>query len=176
MKIRPAGCFNRTLPMKIKLSIVGLIFACVLAGCAGYRPPADLIGQSRADLISRMGQPEREYPSPAGQKLHYPRGPAGSHTYFVYLDSSDRVIRWEQVLTEERFGTIRPGMTRDQVIDVLGIAKITNGLGRNRGYVWHYRYDTPHCQSFVIEFTQEDVVRSAGYRLRSGRRCKYVGP
>jgi len=143
MKIRPAGCFNRTLPMKIKLSIVGLIFACVLAGCAGYRPPADLIGQSRADLISRMGQPEREYPSPAGQKLHYPRGPAGSHTYFVYLDSSDRVIRWEQVLTEERFGTIRPGMTREQVRQVLG-APLLNPLFRPDRWDYVFRYQYPN--------------------------------
>ncbi len=162
--------------MKTGLSIVGLISACLISGCAGYAPPADLIGQSRATLISTMGVPEREYPSPAGRKLHFPRGPAGSHTYFVYLDGSGRVVNWEQVLTEEKFGTIRPGMTSEQVIDVLGATRITNGLGRDRGYVWHYRYDTPHCQSFVIEFTQEDVVRSAGYRLRSGRRCKYVGP
>jgi hypothetical protein len=123
-----------------------------------------------------MGQPEREYPSPEGQKLQYPRGPAGSHTYFIYLDSSNRVVRWEQVLTEEKFGTIRPGMTKDQVIDILGATTNTNGLARNRGYVWHYRYDTPLCQSFVIEFTQEDIVRSSGIRVRSGRRCKYVGP
>ncbi len=162
--------------MKTRLSIASLFAACLVSGCAGYAPPNNLVGQGRDALISHMGPPEREYPTPAGQKLHYPRGPAGSHTYFVYLDSGGRVVNWEQVLTEEKFGMIRPGMTSEQVIDVLGSTRITNGLGRDRGYVWHYRYDTPQCQSFVIEFTQDDVVRSAGYRLRSGRRCKYVGP
>jgi hypothetical protein len=162
--------------MKTRLAFASLIFACIASGCAGYAPRSDLVGQSRDTLVSRMGQPEREYPSPEGQKLQYPRGPAGSHTYFIYLDSSNRVVRWEQVLTEEKFGTIRPGMTKDQVIDILGATTNTNGLARNRGYVWHYRYDTPLCQSFVIEFTQEDIVRSSGIRVRSGRRCKYVGP
>jgi hypothetical protein len=159
--------------MKHWLSIV---FAVLIAsGCASYAPSKDLIGQSRATLVAQMGEPEREYEQQGLKKLHFPRGPAGSHTYFVYLDNSDRVVNWEQVLTEERFGTIRPGMSRNEVIDILGISKITNGLARHRGYVWHYRYATPHCQSFVIEFTAEDVVRSAGYRVRSGRRCKYVG-
>ncbi len=153
-----------------------IAFAALLAsGCASYSPRSALVGQSRATLIEQMGEPEREVERQDLKQLHFPRGPAGSHTYFVYVDRNDRVVRWEQVLTEERFNTIRPGMSRDEVIDILGITKITNGLARNRGYVWHYRYATPHCQSFVIEFTAEDVVRSAGYRVRSGRRCKYVG-
>ena len=107
--------------------------------------------------------------------LHFPRGPAGSHTYFVYLDDNDRVLRWEQVLTEDRFNSIQPGMTKDQIIQILGVTKIIHGLARNRGSVWHYRYETPHCKSFVIEFTPEDIIRSTEYRIRSGRRCKYVG-
>lgn len=109
-----------------------------------------------------------------GKKLHFVRGPGGWDTYFVYLDDTDRVVRWEQVLTEERFDTIRSGMTQEQVIDAIGISKITNGLGRNRGYVWHYRYKTTQCRSFVVEFTPEDVVRSAGYLFRA-RQCRYVG-
>jgi 3-phenylpropionate/cinnamic acid dioxygenase small subunit len=100
---------------------------------------------------------------------------AGSLTYFIYLDRKDLVIKREQILTENRFETILPGMSSDQVISILGITKITHGLARNRGYVWHYRYENTQCKSFVIEFTPEDTVRSAGYRIRSGRSCKYVG-
>ena len=147
----------------------------LIAGCAAYSPSKSIIGQDRIALVAEMGQPEREYAVDGLRVLHFPRGPAGSHTYFVYLDSNDRVMKWEQVLTEDRFGAILPGMTKDQVISNLGITKITNGLARNRGYVWHYRYDTPHCNSFVIEFTSEDTVRSAGIRKRSGRKCKFVG-
>ncbi len=160
--------------MKPLLSIVGVIVSFGISGCASYSPRSDLVGQSRATLVSQMGAPEREYPAQGLQKLHYPRGP-GSHTYFVYLDGNDRVVRWEQVLKEERFDAVRPGMTTDQVIDLLGVATATNGLARDRGYVWHYRYETPFCKSFVIEFTKEDVVRSSGYRIRSGRRCKAIG-
>lgn len=161
--------------MKRRLSLLGIVLAASLAGCASYAPRADLPGQNRASLIAQMGPPERESAADGLKKLHYPRGPAGSHTYFVYLDDNDQVVRWEQVLKEERFNLIRPGMTPDDVIELIGVTRITNGLARDRGYVWHYRYESPFCKSFVIEFTAEDVVRSAGYRIRSGRRCKYVG-
>jgi hypothetical protein len=146
-----------------------------VAACAGYAPTANLVGQDRKSVIQALGQPEREYAVDGKNKLHFPRGPAGSHTYFVYLNDEDRVIGWEQVLIEERFKQITSGMTKEQVIELIGVSKITNGLARERGYVWHYRYFNQQCKSFAIEFTKEGVVRSAGYITRSGRRCLYVG-
>lgn len=146
----------------------------LLTSCAGYAPHDKLVGQDRTALIAALGQPERETAAESYKKLHFVRGPYGWDTYFVYLDDTDRVLRWEQVLTEERFDTIRAGMTKEQVIETIGVSKITNGLARDRGYVWHYRYKTTQCRSFVIEFTPEHVVRSAGYLFRA-RQCKYVG-
>ena len=161
--------------MKVCHSIITTLLIALLSGCAGYSPSRDIVGQDRAGLSASMGQPERQYEVDGFTVLHYPRGPAGSHTYFLYLGSDRRVVKWEQVLTEDRFNTIDSGMTKDQVIRVLGTTKITKDLARQRGYVWHYRYETPHCKSFVIEFAPDDTVRSAGYRIRSGRFCKYVG-
>jgi hypothetical protein len=161
--------------MRVSIKLVVLLACIAVCSCAGYAPSKTSISQDRDTLIASMGKPERIRAVDGFDVLHYPRGPAGSHTYFVYLDDNGRVARWEQVLTEERFDTIRPGITNEQVIGILGITKIIHGLARNRGYVWHYRYETPHCKSFVIEFKPDDTVRSAGYRIRSGRFCKYVG-
>jgi len=152
-----------------------LVFVLMLVGCSGYAPNAKLIGQDRKSVIQSLGQPERETVSPSGKKLHFPRGPAGSHTYFIDLDNDDRVIGFDQVLTEERFALITVGMSRDEVIELIGVSKITHGLARQRGYVWHYRYFTDQCKSFVIEFTQTDTVRGSGYIIRSRGKCKYVG-
>ena len=161
--------------MRVSIKLLVLLASIAVSSCAGYAPSRTSIGQDRATLLASMGQPERIQAVNGMDVLHYPRGPSGSQTYFVYIDDNGRVAKWEQVLTEERFDTIRPGMTSEQVIGILGITKITHGLARNRGYVWHYRYETPHCKSFVIEFAPDDTVRSAGYRIRSGRFCKYVG-
>ena len=163
--------------------ILSILLVSVACGCASYAPHQgnlgrqhDVIGETRNSLIARMGSPEREELTQGVRVLHYPRGPRGHHTYFVYLDREDRVINWEQVLTEERFNRITPGMTEEQVIGLIGVSKITHGLARERGYVWHYRYYNYQCKSFVIEFTTEHVVRSAGYLIRGGRRCHHVGP
>jgi hypothetical protein len=161
--------------MKVCHSIISALLIALLSGCAGYSPSRDIVGQDRAVLSASMGQPEREYEVDGFTVLHYPRGPAGSHTYFVYLGSDSRVVKWEQVLTEDRFNTIDSGMTKDQVIRVLGITKITKDLARQRGYVWHYRYENASCKSFMIEFASDDTVRSANYRTRMGRSCKHVG-
>ena len=158
----------------IKLFPVALL--SLLTACAGYSPGRSLVGQTREFLIAQMGLPEREYASNAFQKLQYPRGPAGWHTYFVYLDQDDRVADWEQVLTEQRFDTLKPGMTRDEVIDSVGISRVRNQLARNRGYLWYYRYENTQCRSFIIEFDGQNTVRGTGYIQRSGRRCHYVGP
>lgn len=160
----------------MKLISILAVIATGITACAGYAPTPDLAGQPRESIIRTLGSPEREYETNQGKTLHFPRGPHGRHTYFVYLDKSARVDGWEQVLTEERFKQVMPGMNQEQVIELIGISKITNGLARQRGYVWHYRYFNHQCKSFVIEFTPDDVVRSAGYITRGGRRCNYVGP
>ncbi len=157
------------------LTIFALCIAAIVSACAGYAPSNNLVGQHRVSVIQELGQPEREYAIEGKKKLHFPRGPGGRHTYFVYLNDEDKVIEWEQVLTEERFNQIVPGMSKEQVIDLIGISRITNSLARNRGYVWHYRYWNTRCASFVIEFTPENTVRSADYRIRGGRQCLYVG-
>ena len=161
--------------MRTAITQLVVVLSLMLASCAGYAPHDQLIGQDRVTLVAAMGQPERETTTGNFKKLHFVRSPSGWDTYFVYLDENDRVLRWEQVLTEDSFNSIQPGMTKDQVVQILGATKITNGLARNRGSVWHYRYENPQCESFLIEFTPEDTIRSTEYRIRSGRRCKYVG-
>ncbi len=93
----------------------------------------------------------------------YARGPFGKHTYFVYMDQDGLVERWVQVLHEKNFEQIKPGMTREEVVSIIGESKDAFGLARHRGYVWNYRYVNPHCFWFQIEFTKEDIVRSTGY-------------
>jgi hypothetical protein len=161
--------------MRTLYFITSITLITLLSGCAGYSPSRDIVGQDRTALLASMGQPEREYEVDGISVLHYPRGPAGSHTYFVYLGKDGSVVRSEQVLTEDRFNTIRSGMTKDQVISVLGVTRITMGLARQRGYVWFYRYENASCKSFMIEFAPDDTVRSTYYRMSMGRRCKHVG-
>lgn len=141
-----------------------LVVPFMLGACAGYAPTNDIIGLSRAQVIQRLGTPS---PPPenldTAKRLDFPRGPAGKHTYSVYFDDAGQASGFRQLLTEENFGKIRPGMPEKEVVELIGISKDRFFLARNRGYVWNYRYFTPFCQWFQIEFTAEGTVRSTGY-------------
>lgn len=135
----------------------------LLAGCVSYGPNDLMLGNNREQVIQLLGPPSAELTRPSGKIMMYPRGPFGKHTYFVYLGSDNVMEHWAQVLHEKNFARITPGMVRDEVVSIIGESKDTFGLARNRGYVWNYRYENPHCFWFQIEFTSDDIVRSTGY-------------
>ncbi len=147
-----------------RLSIATMIsLAVLLNACAGYSPNDRMLGNSREQVIQVMGNPAIEIATPEGRVMQYPRGPFGKHTYFVYLNEDGKITGWTQVLDEKNFARIKPGLHRDEVVAIIGPSRDTFGLARNRGYVWNYRYITPHCFWFQIEFAGDDTVRSTGY-------------
>ena len=151
------------------LRFAGFLFAMtttLLAGCKTYGPSERFIGLSREEVIAQMGNP---YPAPPdlsqAQRLDFPRGPFGKHTYSLRFDADGKVVSYKQLLTEENFRQITPGMDVNEVIERIGMSRDTFKIGRGRGYVWNFRYVTPLCQWFQIEFTAENKVRSTGYGM-----------
>lgn len=140
-----------------------LAVVALLSACSGYGPPKDFNGMSADDLVANMGPPDARRVVDGGTRLEFPRGPAGRHTWFVYLDANGRATRAEQVLTVANFTRINPGMTEGDVLLLLGRPGEIQGLARARGSVWSYRYENNSCLWFQIEMTQEKTVRSAGY-------------
>lgn len=145
------------------LPLIWLLPVLLLPGCSSYAPPDTLAGMSRQALVAKMGQPDTERPQGAGTRLEFPRGPFGKHTWFVYLDASGASIRAEQVLTEDNFNRIVPGMAGDAVRQMLGRPSEVQGLARSRGEVWSYRYESHECRWFQVELSAERAVRSTGY-------------
>lgn len=140
-----------------------LLSCLVFAACAGYAPPRAALGMDKAEVVAVMGQPELVRKLATGSRLEFPRGPYGKHTWFVYLDTADKVTRTEQVLTTENFGRIIEGMSQDEVRQRLGRPGETYLLGRDRGIVWNYRYENYECVWFQVEISQQQQVRSTGY-------------
>lgn len=149
--------------MRILVVSIGVIALTFLGACAGYGPDKNLSGKDRAAVIALMGEPAADQKTASGSRLIYPRGPYGRHTYFVELNKDGQVIRWEQVLTEKNFKLISPGKSKAEVETLIGPSFIKTQLARNRGEVWAYRFETPFCIWFEIEFTAEGLVRSAGH-------------
>jgi len=137
--------------------------AIFLTACGSYVPPAELTKMNRDQIVERMGQPELQRTMADGMsRLEFPTGPRGKQTWFVYLNAAGDAVRSEQVLTEQNFNRIAPGMTQDEVRQQLGRPGEILTLGRSRGVVWSYRYENPFCQWFQVEIATDRTVRSAG--------------
>jgi hypothetical protein len=146
----------------------------LVTGCAGYAPTNTMVGSGRDEIVQVLGKPTTERQTADGELLIYSKGPFGKETFFVYLNRDGVMQRWEQVLDEKNFERIVPGITRDQVIEIIGESKDRFGLARGRGYVWNYRYTNPFCFWFQIEFAADDTVRSAGYSKPPECRIKQL--
>ncbi len=148
------------------LKVIAVTATLAISGCAGYAPSNDFIGLSRSETISLLGKPN---PTPdnieTARRLDFPRGPFGKHTYSVYFDERGTATSFRQLLTDENFSKIVPDLDENEVVNLIGVSKDSFTLGRERGYVWNYRYETPLCRWFQIEFTPEKKVRSAGYSI-----------
>lgn len=143
---------------------VTCITCCLIAlsGCAGYGPTDSLLGKDRKAVIELLGAPTSERALNQGSQLEYAKGPQGKHTFFVTLGPNGTVTSWDQVLHWKSFEKIKPGMSQDEVLALIGKSYLIVRLARNWGEVWSYRYETPFCVWFQIEFTAEGKVRSAG--------------
>ena len=102
--------------------IVALSVALFIAGCASYDGRGLKPGISTADdVIQLMGQPAMRWQEAGGgELLAYPRGPAGFQTYMVMVDSKGVMSSINGVLDMKHFAMIRQGMTKDEVLRILG--------------------------------------------------------
>jgi outer membrane protein assembly factor BamE (lipoprotein component of BamABCDE complex) len=99
---------------------------------------------TEAQIRDQMGEPEITRTFTDGSKrLEYPRGPAGTNTYFVDVDPNGRFVSVTQVLTAANIAKVRPGMTQDAVRRLLGkptsIAEYP--LKKERVWSWHWLED-----------------------------------
>lgn len=138
--------------------------ALFLTGCAAYGGRGLKPGESRLeDVLAVMGTPAVQWSEPDGsRKLQYPRGPLGVHTWQIQVDAAGRLAAIENLLDEEHFSQIKPGMSEAQVLRLLGpsYAPGTAFFERRNEWVLEWRY----CDAwrFVSRF---DVMFDATSRL-----------
>ncbi len=145
--------------------LVTTLTALALTGCAVYGPSDDWMGRTLNDVTLQLGQASVQKSTATGSRLTYAKGPFGLHTYMIDFDQNGIMVQWRQVLTEETFLKVVPGMNGAAVEDLIGPSREKTRLGRNRGEVWSYRYETPFCIWFQVELDNTQVVRSAGHGI-----------
>ncbi len=127
-----------------------LLAALMLAGCAMPPTQVDLKpGATMAEITAQLGRETASYPLPNGGKRLEFSG-RGARTFMVDVDASGRLVEWNQVLNEDNFRNIVPGMTREQVLMTLGQPSNVAPGGRQGGQVWSYNFQNTQCQWFQV--------------------------
>src|SRR5687767_179514 len=123
--------------MKRALAIATLLG--LLAACTGYAPGKLVAGHGVDEVTRQLGTPTGRHALPqGGTRLEFARGPFGRHTYMVDLDPQSRVTGWKQVLTENEFAAIVPGMAQEEVLRRIGRPSDVRGAGLRGGSLWSY--------------------------------------
>jgi hypothetical protein len=118
------------------------------------------------EVRDRMGQPTMEWKEADGSVIwEYPRTPNGIVNYMVVIgpDSILREIR--QVLTEENFAKVVPGMDKTAVRRLLGKPAEDAFYPLKKEWIWSWKIkEENRSQTFFDVYFDE-----SGQVLRSGR-------
>lgn len=141
----------------------------IISGCAGYSGSTLKPGVSALpEVIATMGQAAMVWKNPDGsEQLAFPRGPAGTQTFMVYLGPDGKLQRVEQVLDTVHFSRVQPGISKDEVLRILGPSgsRWTQAYTRSNQLAWSWlTCDSWNMQEFfdVMFDLTSGLVRSTG--------------
>lgn len=138
--------------------------AALLAACASYSGSNLQPGVSTEEQARQtMGAPAMVFPNADGSRqLAYPRGPLGTQTFMVDVDRNGVVRNVRQVLDDDVFNRIRPGMTRDEVLRMIGPPSDSMEFPRmdQVSYEWRYMDTWRYIAIFSVNFDRGGIVVS----------------
>jgi len=147
--------------MRVKKILMTTAIA-TLAACSVFIPPAVSIGESEAELIAKRGQPTHRYQDGTDRLLEYATGPWGQRTYMARISADGRVASFEQVLTTQKFATIKVGeATKQDVLRIIGSPGETSYLSLSDLEVWSYPYRENEAWDSMmhVHFDRQGIVR-----------------
>lgn len=124
--------------------LLKILVAVLLTACAAYSGSGLKPGEARLEnVLQVMGQPAMRWQDSDGSlQLVYPRGPMGYHTYMVTIGPDGKLQRIENVMNPKDFARIQAGMTKSQVLRILGpsVSSWTVYFKARDELVWEWRY------------------------------------
>jgi hypothetical protein len=156
---------------KFSAGIRGLLVFSVLlvSACAGYSGSNLKPGVSTLpEVIASMGQPAMVWKNPDGsEQLAFPRGPAGTQTFMAYVAPDGKLQRIEAVLDMTHFASVQAGMSKDEVLRILGPSgsRWTQFYPRSNDLAWSWLFcNSWNLQEFfdVMFDASTNIVRSTG--------------
>jgi hypothetical protein len=117
--------------------VLALAAGCASYGGGGLRPGAS----GEAEVRGVMGPPALEMRDPDGTRhLYYPRGPLGTQTFVADLGANGLLVGMRQVLDDGTFNAIRPGLTEEDVLRMIGPPREKAYFSNLRQTAWDYKF------------------------------------
>ena len=154
--------------MKIAKFVLLSLTAFVLAGCVSFSNENLKSGMSEQEVIAKLGNPAARYQEGNTQLLEYPQGRWGQYAHMVRFDANGKLVSWEQVLTVEKFATVKVGATsKSDILRMFGHPAETDWLPLRQLEVWSYRYKEGGVWDSMmhVHFDQSGVVQ----QMQNGR-------
>lgn len=151
--------------------------ALVAAGCASYSGSGLRAGEATEEqVVATMGRPAMTLPNEdGGRRLVYPRGPLGTQTYMADVGREGRLVAISQALGDGVFNAIQPGMSREEVLHLIGPPGQGMRFPLSDRYAWDWRYvDTwGYTAIFSVTFDAQDrVVSKITQRIERSDRAR----
>ena len=140
------------------------IFALAVAagGCAAYSGMGLRPGSStESDVRGVMGAPALEMRDPDGSRnLYYPRGPLGKQTYVAEVGPNGVLRGVSNVLNDDVFNRIRPGLTGEDVLRLIGPPREKAYFSNLGQTAWDYKYQDTwgYDAIFSVMLDRQDIV------------------
>jgi len=115
-----------------------------------------------AQVQARLGKPDTVRKNSDGSQVwEYPTGPAGRQTYMVKVGADRSVTDVRQVLSDPYFAQVKPGMSREEVRQILGRPGDVWMFPARDEEVWSWRYQQVNPMFFNVMFDRSSgTVRS----------------
>ena len=141
-----------------------LLVLILAAGCANFSAISP--GDSAPAVEARVGPPGSVWKNADGSEVwEYPSGPSGVQTFMIDIGPDRTVRAVRQVLREEYFSKVVPGMSRDEVRRVLGRPKEVWYFPARDEEVWTWRYLEVNYRFFNVLFDRTSGTVRTTLRL-----------
>ncbi|MCA1245083.1 outer membrane protein assembly factor BamE [Massilia sp. MS-15] len=144
------------------ISFTTVAALALLGGCAGLLRQAPSIGDSAEVVQQKMGPPTAIYGAGNERLFEYATGPMGQYTWMARIAPDGRLASYEQVLTGEKFATIKvDAATKEDVLRTIGRPAETSFVAMRDWEVWSYRYKEAGVWNSLmhVHFDRQGVVR-----------------
>lgn len=136
------------------------MFCAALAGCALGPPPQP--GEPMAAVEGRLGRPTARFQVGGDTVDEYGAGSFGQFTWMARYGPDGRLRSYEQVLTDEKFATVKLGVDdKTSILHTFGHPAETSYLSLRDLEVWSYRYKQSGVWDSMmhVHFSRDGKVR-----------------